>query len=761
MNRFTVVSICLAAFLVSSFPESSALFAAGSDPVVTLTISETHGLDRKNVAVSSGLPFAKGQWREDSPLSARDASGRTLLSQLDVLSRWSDGSVKWVLVSVVVDSLKAKETFEFALVPGRSDEHGAKPAVSNLGARWNIEYPGVGVRTNQLGLPQNVSRKQGETSVELISGDVELMVLGKTVHPSKVQVEDARLEEVGPVRTVVRTQGKFEIESGTTFGFLSRVTIFANGQIDTSYTVINHQVKDFHGYGVSFPLPPIYTGTRFDGRELRLGGPADPAHGVRQVAAQTAASVGAPSTLMSPRTRYPGGVSMFGSAGRVSLAIRDFWQRYPSEVNAAPERAELWFYPRDPRTASPVYRVGRAALGEFTIHVGGDLNESRLARGVLHAFATPEWYLASGVLGNYAIGDFKFSQATYHQYLDAHMEYLQARKFEADEFGFWDLGDGAAVLHPFRRNNEFGISFSMLFHYLRTGNIVYLEDGVNFAKHFRDVDTLHYGDMKGKSIRHTSNHVDGSDYDTAHQWTEGMLLQFLLTGDRRSLEVAREMGEHLITWAHELSPKLKAKPTTLPERVTERNLGWALLSLMFLEDVTGEKQYTGAITALIDGIVASQDLKRGHWPRDLPHPDFPNGGSTFMLGVLTEALLRYHEKTGDDAVANSIVRSSYWLSDEMWNPEAKNLRYKQWDRFWNHYNNGRTIPMVLPGMIYAEYLGRSDEMYRGVVDGTLGVYDETFDFVGNFGEGRNFKSLGMMSRSMPRFFYYYEKVRGK
>ena len=85
--------------------------------------------------------------------------------------------MKWVLVSVGVDSLKAKETVEFALVPGRSDEHGAKPAVSNLGARWNIEYPGVGVRTNQLGLPQNVSRKQGETSVELISGDVELMVL--------------------------------------------------------------------------------------------------------------------------------------------------------------------------------------------------------------------------------------------------------------------------------------------------------------------------------------------------------------------------------------------------------------------------------------------------------------------------------------------------------------------------------------------------------------------------------------------------------
>ena len=205
-------------------------------------------------------------------------------SQLDVLSRWSDGSVKWVLVSVVVDALKANETFEFVLVPGRDDERGAKPSVSSLGSGWSIDYPRVAVRTNQLGLPQKVARKEGEASVELISGDVELMILGKTVEPSKVHVEDARLEEVGPVRTVVRTQGQFEIESDVTFGFISRVTIFANGQIDTSYTVINHQVKDFHGYGVSFPLPPSYTGTRFDGRELRFGGPADPAHGVRQIA---------------------------------------------------------------------------------------------------------------------------------------------------------------------------------------------------------------------------------------------------------------------------------------------------------------------------------------------------------------------------------------------------------------------------------------------------------------------------------------------
>ena len=132
-----------------------------------------------------------------------------------------------------------------------------------------------------------------------------------------------------------------------------------------------------------------------------------------------------------------------------------------------------------------------------------------------------------------------------------------------------------------------------------------------------------------------------------------------------------------------------------------------------------------------------------------------------MLGVLTEALMRYHEQTGAPAVAQSLVKASYWLSDEMWNPEVKNLRYKQWDRFWDSYNDGRTIPMVLPGMIYAVHLGRQDPRYRQIIEDTLQVYARSCANLDQHGEGRNFKSMGMMSRSMPRFFYYYDKAQSQ
>ena len=758
--------------LLVSLPPCAILPAAAADHlIVELTIPETKGIDRDNVAVSSGLPVEKGRLNDASSLVARTLSGTTMASQFDVLVRWDDGSVKWGLLSVVVPELKAHSEFRFSLIETRSPVERAGPEIHKLNGAVRVEYPALSVKTNGFGLPQSVSFGDGDNASAVVRGDTRLLLRGKPVKAEEAQLEDVRIEEQGPLRTVIRSQGQISLDEETSFGFLSRITIFANGQISTSYTVINHQVGGFHGFGVQLDLVDGFENVLFDEATVPLhqngAGEADRADtvGVRQTSSESAVFYGGEFDGNSVRAHHHGGMWLSGKSKNLGLAIHDFWQRYPSELAVTANRVQLWFYAEDSENPSPLYQVGRAARGEFTIKAGTvtspNWSPAQLGQTDLHAFAGPQWYLDSGVLGQYALGAFKLSSGTYNGHVQELLSYLQRRKFLVNEFGFWDFGDGRdSADTPFRRNNEFGISYAMLFHYLRTGDVSFFEEGIAFAKHFRDVDTLHFGTMQGKSIRHTDNHVDGgTGYDMGHQWVEGMLLDYLLTGDRRGLEVAREMAIPLIEFSHHTSSRLKAKPHTIS--TNERNLGWTLLSLMFLEEVTGDTQHADAIQALIEGVVASQDQERGHWPRSLPHPDFPTGGSSFMLGVLTEALMRYHEKTGDPAVARSIVKSSYWLSDEMWNPEEKNIRYKQWDQFWDHYNDGRTIPMILPGMIYAEHLGRNELRYRQIIDDTLQVYARSCADLDNHGEGRVFKSMGMMSRSMPRFFYYYEKARNR
>ena len=615
------------------------------------------------------LPVFRSQ-RGASLLTAQGVSGQTIPSQFDVLARWDDGSVKWVLVSLIVPKIQAHGRFRFDVIESQQTETGDGWAVRTLDRGVHVQYPSLSVTSNGLGLPQSIEIQNAAGRVALVAGDTQLRLQGQALKSEQARLLSTHVEEQGPVRTVIRTHGELSLDANTSFGFVSRITVFCNGQISTSYTVINQQVHRFHGFGVQFALADGFQQVQFQQAAVRLPETvADDAEeldeiGVRQTSAQSAVFLGDNFRNKPVMTSYHGGLRLIGESNGKSLglAIHDFWQRYPSELAVTTNRGRLWFYPDNKEKASPLYRVGRAARSDFTIKVAaGGVPESSLAElGLtdLHAFADVQWYRDSGALGNYAVGDFQLPTGTYHLYVQEHMTYLQRRNFLANEFGFWDFGDGGQPDSAFRRNNEFGISYAMLFHYLCTGDVRFFEEGVAFAKHFRDVDTLHAGAMKGKSIRHTDNHVEGgSGYDTAHQWVEGMLLAYLLTGDRRSLEVAREMAIPLIEFAQEMSTRLKAKPITIP--VNERSLGWTLLSLMILKDVTNDRRYTDAIQALVDGVVASQDQERGHWPRPLPHEDFPTGGSPFMLGVLTEALMRHHEKTGDPAVARSIVKSSY------------------------------------------------------------------------------------------------------
>jgi hypothetical protein len=52
-----------------------------------------------------------------------------------------------------------------------------------------------------------------------------------------------------------------------------------------------------------------------------------------------------------------------------------------------------------------------------------------------------------------------------------------------------------------------------------------------------------------------------------------------------------------------------------------------------------------------------------------------HGEAGFMVAILLTGLKYYHEATGDDRVAQSIVRASHFLIDDMWLPDELGFRY--------------------------------------------------------------------------------------
>ena len=70
--------------------------------VVNINVLEDAGFDRQAGPVTLGVPFPRGTL-EDADRAILTYKGNTVQCQREVTSRWSDGSVRWLLVDFLAD----------------------------------------------------------------------------------------------------------------------------------------------------------------------------------------------------------------------------------------------------------------------------------------------------------------------------------------------------------------------------------------------------------------------------------------------------------------------------------------------------------------------------------------------------------------------------------------------------------------------------------------------------------------------------------
>ena len=76
---------------------------------VPIHVEEPFGLRREDEAIRIGIPLLRGMLAPAAPFVIVDARGRLYPSQGRPLARWSDRSIKWLLVDALVQ-VKAHET---------------------------------------------------------------------------------------------------------------------------------------------------------------------------------------------------------------------------------------------------------------------------------------------------------------------------------------------------------------------------------------------------------------------------------------------------------------------------------------------------------------------------------------------------------------------------------------------------------------------------------------------------------------------------
>lgn len=105
--------------------------ANSKEGTVPIIVEEPSGVERNGWPVTSGVPMAEGILR-DSSYVRLSSDGRELPLQTEILSRWPDGSIKWLLLDFQID-LSANERRRLTL------EYGPKARSSQSQASIDVQ----------------------------------------------------------------------------------------------------------------------------------------------------------------------------------------------------------------------------------------------------------------------------------------------------------------------------------------------------------------------------------------------------------------------------------------------------------------------------------------------------------------------------------------------------------------------------------------------------------------------------------------------
>ncbi|MEU6119378.1 Tat pathway signal sequence domain protein [Streptomyces sp. NPDC047117] len=229
-----------------------------------------------------GVPWPKGAYEADQTFTLTDDGGRAVPVQTWPLAYWPDGSLKWTAHAVGPQSAAEKYT----LKAGASAAPAKKVIVDRKGGTVEV---GTGVITARIGtsgatLVKSVRRGATEIAkdgrlVLLRQGEIEDGDQGTARYERfESAIGEVAVEQEGPVRAVVRIDGKHRRGGRSWLPFSVRLYFYAGAESFRMVHTITYDGKqepgrasgDFvRGLGVRFTVP--MRDAAYD-RHIRIGG---------------------------------------------------------------------------------------------------------------------------------------------------------------------------------------------------------------------------------------------------------------------------------------------------------------------------------------------------------------------------------------------------------------------------------------------------------------------------------------------------------
>jgi hypothetical protein len=203
-------------------------------------------------------------------------------------------------------------------------------------------------------------------------------------------------------------------------------------------------------------------------------------------------------------------------------------------------------------------------------------------------------------------------------------------------------------------NLEYDLSLVLGLGWLATGDPHYLDAFVPAARHYRDVDIIHFApehpDRVGLNHPHKVRHFAPeakNSVDLGHTWLEGLVLHHRLTGEVRSLRAAHAMGDQLVN--------------RLGKASNPRHFGWPLIALAALVETEGGARFREPALGFAERAMEA-------------FPPTPLGVD-WKVGILADGIAAVHAVTGATPLRDWLRRYAEALVANAADPAVADARY--------------------------------------------------------------------------------------
>lgn len=516
--------------------------------------------------LTCGIPMPQGLVTDAGAVRLRCPEGKPLAVQGKAVGLWPDGSVRFLLLNMIVPP-GAIAGDQFHLHVNKGGEF--RPEIPLRIARSG---DALTIRTGALRIELGASPNHLIDAVYLTGENVPIWTdlsarmsvsVNGVSHPVKASWQSVEVSDEGPVVTCVELHGSLDTKKQHIGRFIFRLYVYAGlPTIQTQFRLLN-DVKAEKPLEVT-DLALVATlpgGIRGETALGIVGGETvrtdTGAFLVRQETHKhfTIHSSGAKS---DEGRQAEGWIAVSGANGRVQASMRRFWQQYPKSLGVQDGRLEICLFV--PTISEPAYRprFGEAKRHDIWFTFSPDTMEAGAeeALGVL-ADRPPrlfdrQWFCTSGGVSVLDPAWFEHQPSiaawAAKKYGDVSTTQV-TRNFGIRNFGDRSKSNGRWA------NGYWATARSTLYWGLTSGNPRWFERSFEISRHAADVDSVHipaghpdwnlWDGVTCVTAEDHSVHHESARW-SAFQQGDALILHYWMTGDTDSLQAAVSNADFIL-----------------------------------------------------------------------------------------------------------------------------------------------------------------------------------------------------------------------